>query len=226
MLHNFGGPDGGTPFAGLVQATRGNFYGTTSGGGANGLGTVFEITPSGRLTTLHSFDGTDGSGPTAGLVQATNGDFYGTTQFGGANGLGTIFKINPWGTLTTLHSFDGTDGSTPMGGLLQATNGDFYGTTSGQGTNNEGTVFSISEGLPPFVATLPTSGKAGATVRILGNDLEGATTVTFNGKAAEFTVVSGSEITTRVPPGATTGKVKVETLNGTLVSNVFFRVGA
>jgi uncharacterized repeat protein (TIGR03803 family) len=79
-LHSFDGTDGGQPFAGLVQATNGNLYGTTAGGGANGNGTVFEITPSGTLTTLHSFHRTDGSTPTGALVQATTGrgDFYGT----------------------------------------------------------------------------------------------------------------------------------------------------
>ena len=72
--------------------------------------------------------------------------------------------------------------------------------------------------------TLPTSGKVGAAVKILGTKLTGATSVTFNGKAAVFKVVSGSEITTTVPTGATTGKVKVITPGGTLTSNVNFRV--
>ena len=78
-------PDGGKPDAGLVLASDGNFYGTTSWGGAyvtcdsNPCGTIFRITPGGRLTTLHSFDGTDGATPNARLVQATDGNFYGTT---------------------------------------------------------------------------------------------------------------------------------------------------
>ena len=87
-LHSFDGTDGANPYAGLVQATDGNFYGTTSSGGANGDGTVFKITPSGTLTTLYSFCSqsgcTDGANPDAGLVQATNGNFYGTTLDGGA----------------------------------------------------------------------------------------------------------------------------------------------
>jgi uncharacterized repeat protein (TIGR03803 family) len=62
-LHSFDGPDGDRPSAGLVQATDGNFYGTTFEGGAHGDGTVFKITPEGTLTTLHSFDRTDGDGP-------------------------------------------------------------------------------------------------------------------------------------------------------------------
>jgi uncharacterized protein (TIGR03437 family) len=83
---------------------------------------------------------------------------------------------------------------------------------------------SLSEALGPFVETLPASGKVGAVVIILGNNLTGATSVTFNGKAATFRVVSSSEITTTVPSGATTGPVKVKTPSRTLTSNVNFRV--
>ena len=66
----------------IVQATDGNFYGTTEGGGANVYGTIFKITSSGKLTTLHSFDKTDGARRTA-LMQHTNGTFYGSTVSGG-----------------------------------------------------------------------------------------------------------------------------------------------
>src|SRR5271165_4179037 len=68
-------PDGGYPFAGLVQASDGNFYGTTTEGGPYDNGTVFRMTPSGALTTLHGFDGSDGGDPWAVLVQATDGNF-------------------------------------------------------------------------------------------------------------------------------------------------------
>ncbi len=148
-LHSFDLADGATPYAGLVQATDGNLYGTTSGTYAPGsYGTVFEITPSGTLTTLYSFNSADGAYPFAGLVQATNGNFYGTTSAGGANGYGTVFEITPSGTLTTLHSFNSTDGATPYGGLVHATDGDFYGTTvdggTGCGGRGCGTVFKIT----------------------------------------------------------------------------------
>src|SRR5712691_8016355 len=92
------------------------------------------------------------------------------------------------------------------------------------GTNNYGTVFSLSVGLGPFVETLPTSGNVGAPIRILGNDLRGATSVTFNGIAASFTVLSSSQIRTTVPSGATTGPVVVTTPTGTLTSNKNFVV--
>ena len=87
-----------------------------------------------------------------------------------------------------------------------------------------GTVFSLSVGLGPFVETLPASGKVGTKVTILGNNLTGTTSVTFNGTAATFTVVSSTEITTTVPTNAKTGTVEVTTPSGTLNSNVKFRV--
>ena len=86
------------PYAGLVGATDGNLYGTTTYGGANANGTIFKITPSGTLTTLHSFDGTDGTevgslAPVA-LIQATDGNFYGVIGGGGAYGDGTVYRLS------------------------------------------------------------------------------------------------------------------------------------
>jgi uncharacterized repeat protein (TIGR03803 family) len=151
-LHNFDGTDGQYP-GGLVQATDGNFFGTTLEGGANGescfgssCGTVFKITPSGKLTTLHSFDLADGAYPLGTLVQDTNGDFYGTTQGGGATNDGTVFSITATGKLTTLHSFAFRDGESPMAGLVQGTDGNLYGTTFQGGATGGGTVFSITPG--------------------------------------------------------------------------------
>jgi len=218
--------DGDAP-NGLIQATDGNLYGTTEGGGANGDGTVFKITPAGTLTTLHSFDSTDGANPFTGLIQATDGNFYGTTVFGGANSSGTVFQITPSGTLTTLYSFcpqGGCTGNIRPTAVTQATNGNFYGATTFGGAYDDGTIFSLSVGLGPFVETQPTSGKVGKPVKILGTNLTGATSVSFNGTAATFTVVSSSLITTTVPVGATTGTVQVVTPSGTLSSNVPFRV--
>jgi uncharacterized repeat protein (TIGR03803 family) len=229
-LHSFDGTDGAYPNAALVQATNGTFYGTTVQGGAIGYGTVFSMTSGGTLTTLHSFDSTDGAYAFATLVQATNGNFYGTTQMGGTadcslgQPCGTVFSTTAGGTLTTLHSFDSTDGNGPQAALVQATNGTFYGVTYNGGASNFGTIFSLAVGLHPFVETLPASGLVGAHVKILGTNLTGATSVTFNGIAATFTVVSKSEITTIVPAGATTGFVTVVTPSRALKSNKQFRV--
>jgi uncharacterized repeat protein (TIGR03803 family) len=106
-LHSFDGTDGAEPgFGALVQGTDGDFYGTTSLGGANsnseycgtgGCGTIFKITPGGMLTTLYNFcsdyNCTDGLGPFGGLIQGTDGNFYGTTGLGGTNDAGTVFKL-------------------------------------------------------------------------------------------------------------------------------------
>src|SRR5215831_4255860 len=122
-LHTFAGPDGSLPVGSLIQASDGNFYSTTSAGGATGGGVIFKMTPSGTLTTLYTFCSqshcTDGAAPVAGLIQATNGNFYGNASVGGLPSYsGTVFKITPSGTLTTLHNFcslsNCADGSNPL----------------------------------------------------------------------------------------------------------------
>jgi uncharacterized repeat protein (TIGR03803 family) len=159
-LHNFCSPysllcaDGAKPAAGLIQATNGDFYGTTRSGGAHGHGTIFQITPSGELAPVYPFcsltNCADGGGPAAGLVQAANGDFYGTTAVGGTgNDGGTVFKITPGGSLTMLYSFCSQgascpDGLSPHAGLVEAADGDFYGTTFEGGAHSGGTVFRIT----------------------------------------------------------------------------------
>jgi uncharacterized repeat protein (TIGR03803 family) len=143
--------DGANPEAGLMQAADGDFYGSTSEGGLNEVGTIFKITQAGVLTTLYSFCAqtgcTDGLHP-SGLVEATDGSLLGTTSAGGASsacdqGCGTIFTITPHGTLTTLYSFAGTDGQSPNA-IIQGTDGNLYGTTYGGGAGNAGTVFKIT----------------------------------------------------------------------------------
>jgi uncharacterized repeat protein (TIGR03803 family) len=224
-LHSFHGMDGSTPQAALVEGANGKFYGTTSFGGTyRNYGTVFSVTAGGELKTLYRFDGKDGDDIAAGLVQGTDGNFYGASFAGGANEDGTLFMITPQGSLTTLHTFGGADGKEPFAALVQDTDGKFYGTTFVGGSHNHGSVFTLSVGLAPFVKTNPTSGAAGKAVNILGTNLTGATSVTFNGTAATFTLVSASEITATVPVGATTGTVQVVTPGGTLSSNVPFTV--
>jgi uncharacterized repeat protein (TIGR03803 family) len=142
---------GGSPEAGLIQAADGNFYGTTSTGGAFEQGTVFKMDSAANVAVLHAFTGSDGSFPRGGLVQASDGNLYGTTPGGGANclpaGCGTVFRMDTMGNLTTLHNFAGppTDGLQPLAGLIQATDGNLYGTTYGGGASfsQDGTVFKI-----------------------------------------------------------------------------------
>ncbi|HVM59614.1 MAG TPA: choice-of-anchor tandem repeat GloVer-containing protein [Verrucomicrobiae bacterium] len=143
-----GGSDGSAPYGGLVQGVDGNFYGTTSAGGASGNGIIYRITPSGTLTNLWSFSGgLDGGNPNAGLAWGGDGNLYGMTSVGGANGNGTVFRITPTGTLSNLCAFQGClDGAAPYAALVQGSDGNFYGTTSGSGSGPSpyGTVFRIT----------------------------------------------------------------------------------
>ncbi|HEY6764936.1 MAG TPA: choice-of-anchor tandem repeat GloVer-containing protein [Candidatus Sulfotelmatobacter sp.] len=223
--------DGEFPIS-LVRATNGNFYGTTHnrGGntrcGQNGCGTVFQITPSGTLTTIYRFCSktgcSDGANPWAGLVQGSDGAFYGTTSGGGIKSGGTIFRITAKGVLTTLYSYDNS--FTEAAGdasIMQATNGIFYGSTDFIGTFN-GAIYSLNTGLAPFVSLGRSSGKVGQSLRILGQGLSAATGMAFNGTPAAFTISSDTYLTATVPAGATTGFVTVSTSGGTLASNVKF----
>jgi uncharacterized repeat protein (TIGR03803 family) len=96
VLYTFtGGADGANPYGGLVQDAKGNLYGTTTGGGANGYGTVFMVTPSGTETVLYSFTGgSDGATPYGGVIRDAKGRLYGTTKTYGANGVGTVFRLS------------------------------------------------------------------------------------------------------------------------------------
>lgn len=230
----------------LIQAPDGNFYGTTIGGGSPGFngqegGTVFKMTPEGHLTTLYSFcaqaNCTDGWLPSA-LVLATDGNFYGTTAQGGiyqncqfGDPCGSIFRITPAGEITTLYSFCAQvgcpDGRAPEFPLIQGTDGNLYGATGGGGSGTNcsdgcGTLFRLSLGLKPFVESVPTFGKPGAVIGILGNNLTGSTSVTFDGTPATFTVKSSTLIEATVPSGANTGTIEVTTPSGVLSSNVAF----
>jgi uncharacterized repeat protein (TIGR03803 family) len=238
--------DGAQPRGGLIQSyLDGNFYGTTAFGGSPAgaaVGTVFKVTPGGTLTTLHSFGDYpgDGSNPYDGLVQGSDGNLYGATLSGGSQAAqcncGTLFRIAPDGSYKMLYSFTNTaDGRNPFGALTQATDGNFYGATEAGGNVNAkcvgdgfltcGTVFTFSMGLDPFVIAVPASGKVGKAVKILGNHLTGTTAINFNGTPQlAFTVVSSTEIKTKVPAGATSGFVTVTTPSRTLSSNVPFQV--
>src|SRR2546422_801811 len=116
-LHAFA-QDGAYPYAGLIQDSAGNLYGTTESGGAFGYGTVDKLAPSGGLTVHHSFNASDGAYPYAGLVQDSAGNLYSTTREGGVSGYGTVYKLAPSGALTVLHSFNySSDGAYPQAGL-------------------------------------------------------------------------------------------------------------
>src|SRR5580704_4973562 len=167
------GRDPGWPASPFVQGTNGNFYGTTIAGGANDEGTVFEISPAGKLVTLYSFCSqpscSDGAIPNAGLLQALDGNLYGTTNAGGRNNLGTIFEITPKGKLTTIYYFCSqsgcSDGANPSAGLVQGSDGNFYGTTAVGGSFGVGIVFIITkEGVLTTLASFDGSNGQGPAI--------------------------------------------------------------
>lgn len=136
---NVGG-DGADPNASPIQAADGNFYGTTIGGGAHGDGTIYKMTPAGKVTIIHSFlFPNEGGSPGSALVQGSNGTLYGTTEEGGG-----IFKVTTKGKLTVIHALSVSDGDVPLGALIQGSDGNFYGTASQGGSIGEGTVFKVT----------------------------------------------------------------------------------
>jgi uncharacterized repeat protein (TIGR03803 family) len=146
VLHEFDGGDGGkAPVAGLIQGSDGNFYGTTTAGGIDGLGIVYRISPSGDFNVLHSFDTITGANPYAPLVQYGDGSFYGTTVNGGSFGEGVVFRIDSTGTVSVVYSFGSSDetGTVPLAELIQDKDGYFYGTISEGGVNGSGTIYRI-----------------------------------------------------------------------------------
>jgi uncharacterized repeat protein (TIGR03803 family) len=168
-LYSFDGTHGNYPYAPLVQGTDGNFYGTTQQGGTAAYGgTVYKITPVGKLTVLYNFDTTHGSGPFGPLVQGGDGNFYGATSSGGTKGGGVVFSITGTGKLTVLHNINGTtDGADPRAGLVQATDGNLYGVNITGGSANLGTIFSISPIKPyPYKVLYNFDGTTGANPQV------------------------------------------------------------
>lgn len=218
----------------LVQDDDGNFFGTAAYGGSYNSGTIFEIASTGKFSGLHRFNIGGGVAASWGLTLASDGNLYGVAtnndNFAGAIGnyvpdiYGIIFRSTPAGEFTTLASFY----DAPIGPLVQGTDGNLYGTTQEGGPGDSGygygTVFKLSIGSSPLVKTVPTGAKAGQSVLILGNNLTGSSSVTFNGVEATFTVKSDTYIKATVPAGATTGTVSVVTPSGALNSSPQFVV--
>ena len=165
------------PAAALIKGSDGNFYGTTTEGGAyldgfgRGYGTVFRLKPDGTLTTLVNFDLATGRNPQAALVQGIDGNFYGTTLNGGTHDSGTVFKMTADGTLTTLVNFTWTNGRYPVSSLVQGGDGGFYGTTK-EGGSGGGTVFRVTAdgGFTTLVNFTHTNGASPESALTLGID--------------------------------------------------------
>jgi uncharacterized repeat protein (TIGR03803 family) len=161
VLHEFNrdGTDGANPEGTLIFDNAGNLYGTTSNGGSDQNGAIFELLPqadgSWTETILYSLHGTDGSHPYGSLTFDAQGNLYGTAYQGGYSlkkciygGCGTVFKLSAgsngeW-TETTIHIFHGDDGSNPFCNVVFDAQGNLYGTTVGYASNYFGTVFRLT----------------------------------------------------------------------------------
>ena len=203
VLYSFTGlADGAAPAASLVNDASGNLYGTTSSGGANDQGTVFELikpaTASAPWTekVLYSFgSGSDGADPVAGLIFDASGNLYGTTSAGGNTGNGIVFKLSPstsgW-TENVLYNFQlQADGGVPYAGVVMAA-GKLYGATTDGGENGQiggGTVFQLA---PPASGSGPWT--YNALYRIPGWGISGSfqNLLVFSGKIYATTHCDGS----------------------------------
>jgi len=178
VLYSFqGGSDGAVPTAGVIFDAAGNLYGTTSVGGKDHDGTVFELSPSGSgwtETTLYTFTNKkDGGYPIAGLLRDSAGNLFGTTLFGGHAHGGVVFKLTLSGgswSESVLHAFTGRkDGIDPESGLIMDEDGVLYGST-------DSTVFRLtppSPGHPKWmfkVLSTPDGGPIGPATLFGGNN--------------------------------------------------------
>jgi uncharacterized repeat protein (TIGR03803 family) len=214
VLHSFAGNgDGASPYAGLVMDNSGNLFGTTEGGGAYGLGTVFKVDTTGSETVLHSFGGGSGDGgdPKAGVILDAPGNLYGTTFSGGSAGKGTVFKLDTTNAETVLYNFTGgRDGANPFGGLTRGQDGTLYGTAETGGRRSfsqygccKGVVFSLSGTASPSIEKVLhtfTGGKDGgdpAAGLVLYNGALYGTTLSggpgHRGTAFSITIANGQE---------------------------------
>ncbi len=231
VLHNINGTtDGEGPFAGLVQATDGNFYGTTSSGGTTSQGTVFRISPTKPYPykVLYSFDGTTGANPYVTLLQHTNGILYGDTYSGGMAGEGTFYSLNlglkPFVSLVSASSKAGKTVEVLGQGFKGATGVSFNGTAatfkvlsdtyltatvpngastgSVTGKTPGGTLTSNKQFrvTPQILSFNPTSGKVDTPVVITGVSLTQTTKVTFGGVKATTFTVNSETEVTATVP--------------------------
>jgi uncharacterized repeat protein (TIGR03803 family) len=223
----------------LIQAGNGNFYGTLpqagtpAQGSPYGPGSIYEVTPSGQMTTIYQFPYRIFGIPET-LLEASDGMIYGTARgvWGGNNsGYSSIFQLNPTtGQFKTVYGFSngGVSGECDCS-VIQGSDGKLYGTTLGGGTYQLGTIFALDLGLPPpkphIALVEPSSEAPGKWVLLWGANLLGTTAVDFNGTpAASFAVASSQGVFAEVPTGATTGPITITTSNGSFTTTTSFTV--
>lgn len=146
---SYGGLEESYP-VGVILGTDGNYYGTTLGinapnAGSGQAGAIWQLTPTGVLTTLHVFGWSDGAQPLGPPVQAPDGYFYGTASSGGASGEGVIYRVSAAGDYSVLYSFTGgVDGGSPRASLIVGKDGNLYGSTYLGGSSGFGTLFRVT----------------------------------------------------------------------------------
>jgi uncharacterized repeat protein (TIGR03803 family) len=200
------------PHGNLIEDSGGNLFGTTSGSGAYGDGTVFEVAAGSHVvTTLASFDGANGNTPNGGLIEDSGGNLFGVTATGGAFGDGTVFEVaSGSGVITTLASFNGGNGSSPSGSLVEDGSGNLFGAATQGG---DGSIFEVAAGSSSITTIASFNGKNGATpngglIEDNSGDLFGTTAAggpqggglteleTPSGYGTVFEIVHGSGVVT------------------------------
>ncbi len=137
--------DGSFPQSSLALDAAGNFYGTTTYGGASNEGIVYKLDNAGHENVLYTFGGSGGSMPYAGVLIDAAGNLFGTASAGGTGRAGVVYKLDTAGNQTVLYNFTGgADGGGPLGNLIRDVAGNFYGTAYFGGTLNAGVVFELS----------------------------------------------------------------------------------
>ncbi|HZT43667.1 MAG TPA: choice-of-anchor tandem repeat GloVer-containing protein [Chthonomonadaceae bacterium] len=231
LLHSFTGGTGGIqPSVRLVQASDGNFYGTTKSGGTTANdGTIFRISPSGTFATIHVLGFADGSDPGVPLIQAADGYLYGGDFNGGSSGVGSgdtgeIFRVSLSGAFTGLYTFFGSANGSSPNGLVQGMDGNLYGTTYGGGASGHGTVFRwpLASGIQKLSPSTLPAGSPATTLTVYGSNFMPGAVVRWNGNALDTSWVSASALKAQIPASdlaaATTAKITVA--NPTATGNV------
>lgn len=254
VLHVMNGPTDGSLLGVLIAATDGNLYGTAANDGASSCGTIFKVTPTGLFSLLYTFDGTHGCNPEGYLTQGTDGKLYGVTSGGGANDAGTLFSLDlglsPFVQLMTTSGKElskveilgqgfSKSSVVEFGGVAAtevAVTGTTYisatvpaGALSGQVTVTTGTTTLTSPKtfnvLPTITSFTPSSGPVGTIVTITGTGLAQTAVVSFNKvPSLDVTRTSDTQVTAKVPAGATTGKIAITTNGGSATSSANFTV--
>jgi len=210
----------------LFQAGDGDLYGATNYGSANGGGTIYKLSLSGKYTLLYSFPARPQYHPTA-LIEGSDGNLYGASGLTGSAGL--LFRITKAGDYTELHALtNATKDGACLCLLTLGSDGIIYGSATYGGVTGGGDIFALDVGLPkPSPRALhfkPQSGPAGTQVLIWGYDLLSAS-VSFNGVAATAVSNSGANyVFATVPAGATSGPITVTTPGGTWTTKASFTI--